>query len=116
MKVVHCDKVRSVHRFSATGRQSLAMGDFLRSEKNAKRAVFRRNAFEIIFFTKGTHIQLDFVYFFAKTPFGYGEFKGASPRKCNSLILPKMARFTHFTRFTRPACNVKHTYASTRVV
>ena len=29
---------------------------------------------------------------------------------------PKMGRFTRFTRFTRPACNAKHTYASTRVL
>ena len=68
--------------------------------KNAKRAVFRRNAFEINFFTKGTHIQLDFVYFFAKTPFGYGEFKGASARKCHSLILPK--KFYAFYAFYAP--------------
>ena len=27
-----------------------------------------------------------------------------------------MGRFTRFTRFTRPACNAKHTYASTRVL
>ena len=75
MKVVYCYQVRSMHRFSATGRQSLAMGDFLRSEKTQNGPFFA----EIIFFTKGTHIQLDFVYFFAKTPFGYGEFKGLEP-------------------------------------
>ena len=113
MKVVHCDKVRSVHRLSATGHQSLAMVDFLRSEKTQNGLFFAETRSKSFFFTKGTHIQLDFVY---KTPFGYGEFKGANCKKCHSLILPKMARFTHFTCFTRPACNVKHTYASTRVV
>ena len=111
MKVVHYYQVRSVHRFSATGRQSSAMVDFY-APKKRKTGRFSPKRVR----TKGTHIQLDFVYFFAKTPFGYGEFKGANSEKCYSLILPKMARFTHFTRFTRPACNAKHMYASTRVV
>merc|ERR1712141_805337 len=99
--------------FFRYGPSKFDYGRFFTLRKNAKRAVFRRNSFKINFFTKGTHIQLDFVYFLAKTPFGYCEFKGASVRKCHSLILPKMACFT---RFTRPACNAKHTYAFTRVV
>ena len=53
------------------------------------------------------------VYFFAKTMFGYGEFEGASPKMCMTWFWPQMGRFT---RFTRPACNAKHTYASTRVL
>ena len=53
------------------------------------------------------------VYFFAKTMFGYGEFEGASTKMCVTRFWPKMGRFT---RFTRPACNAKHTYASTRVL
>ena len=56
------------------------------------------------------------VYFFAKTMFGYGEFEGASGKMCKTRFWPKMGRFTRFTRFTRPACNAKHTYASTRVL
>ena len=59
------------------------------------------------------------VYFFAKTMFGYGEFEGACTQMCMTRFWPKMGRltrFTRFTRFTRPACNAKHTYASTRVL
>ena len=56
------------------------------------------------------------VYFFAKTMFGYGEFEGACIKIGATRFWPKMGRFTRFTRFTRPACNAKHTYASTRVL
>ena len=53
MKVVHCDKVRSVHRFSATGRQSLAMGDFLRSEKTQNGPFFAETRSKSFFSQKG---------------------------------------------------------------
>ena len=53
------------------------------------------------------------VYFFAKTMFGYGEFERASVKMCATRFWPKMGRFS---RFTRPACNAKHTYASPRVL
>ena len=53
MKVVHCDKVRSVHRFSATGRQSLAMVDFLRSEKTQNGPFFAETRSKSFFSQKG---------------------------------------------------------------
>ena len=53
MKVVHCDKVRSVHRFSATGRQSSAIVDFLRSEKTQNGPFFAEMSSKSIFSQKG---------------------------------------------------------------
>merc|ERR1712218_402091 len=52
MKVVHCDKVRSVHRFSATGRQSSAMVDFLCSEKTQNGPFFAETLSKSIFSQK----------------------------------------------------------------
>ena len=53
MKVVYCDKVRSVHRFSATGRQSSAMVDFLRSEKMQNGPFFAEMRWKSFFSQKG---------------------------------------------------------------
>ena len=53
MKVVHCDQVRSMHRFSATGRQSLTMVDFLRSEKTQNGPFFAETRSKSIFSQKG---------------------------------------------------------------
>jgi len=53
MKVVHCDKVRSVHRFSATGRQSSAIVDFLRSEKTQNGPFFAETRSKSFFSQKG---------------------------------------------------------------
>ena len=53
MKVVHCDKVRSVHRFSAMGRQSSAMVDFLRSEKTQNGPFFAETRSKSFFSQKG---------------------------------------------------------------
>ena len=52
MKVVHCDKVRSVHRFSATGRQSSAMVNFLCSEKTQNGPFFAETRSKSIFSQK----------------------------------------------------------------
>ena len=53
MKVVHCDKVRSVHRFSATGRQSSAMVNFLCSEKTQNGPFFAETRSKSFFSQKG---------------------------------------------------------------
>ena len=97
--------------FFRYGPSKFSNRQFLTLRKNTKLAVFRLNVLETNFFTKGTHIQLDCVYFLAQTPFEYSELKGASIQECYSLILPKMACNTHFTHFMGPACNAKHTYA-----
>merc|ERR1719509_351898 len=86
------------------------MVDFLPSEKTQNGPFFADTHSKNIFFTKGTHIQMENVYFFAKTMFGYGEFEGACTQIGATRFWPKMGRFT------RPACNAKHTYACTRVL
>ena len=53
MKVVHSYQVRSVHRFSATGRQSSAIVDFLRSEKTQNGPFFAETRPKSIFSQKG---------------------------------------------------------------
>merc|ERR1711997_296630 len=53
IKVVHCDQVHSVHRFSATGRQSLAMVEFLHSEKTQNGPFFAEMRSKSFFSQKG---------------------------------------------------------------
>ena len=53
MKVVQSDQVRSMNHFSAMGRQSLAMGNFLRSEKTQNGPFFAETLSKSIYSQKG---------------------------------------------------------------